>query len=79
MDEDEKEEKKQSEIDRLQIIEEALEKNSLTQDASTVSKYYSWNLTVNIKQASKIKRLSSINHEIDYSFSEGDTLAKVTF
>ncbi len=72
------EEKKQSEIDRLQQIEEALEKNSLALDADTVSNFYSLNFKANIKQASQIIRLSSINHEIDFSFEEGNTLAKIT-
>lgn len=51
--------------------------NSLAQDDAKVSNYYSWNFTLNIKQAGKIKRLSSINHEIDYSLSEDGTLAQV--
>ena len=51
------EEKKQSEIDRLKEIEEALEKNSLALDADTVSNFYTWNFTANIKQASEITRL----------------------
>ena len=51
------EEKKQSEIDRLQQIDEALEKNSLALDADTVSNFYTWNFTANIKQGSEITRL----------------------
>jgi hypothetical protein len=51
--------------------------NSLALDASIVSNFYSWNFTLNIKQGSKIKRLSSINHEIEYSLAENGTLAKV--
>jgi hypothetical protein len=51
------EEKKQSEINRLKQIEEALEKNSLALDADMVSNFYTWNFTANIKQASEITRL----------------------
>ncbi len=72
---EDQEEKKQSEIDRLQQVQEALEMNSLAQDADSVSNYYTWDFQLNIKQGGKIKRLSSINHEINYSLSEDGTLA----
>ena len=49
--------------------------NSLAKVPCKDSEYYTWDFKLNIKQGGKIKRLSSLNHEIDYSLSEDGTLA----
>lgn len=41
--------------------------NELACDPKTAALFYSWNFSLNIKTAGKIKRLASTNHEIDYS------------
>jgi hypothetical protein len=42
-----------------------------------VGLHYSWDFSLNIKTAGKIKRLASTNHEIEYSIWEEGTLASV--
>ena len=51
--------------------------NELACDPKTAALFYSWNFSLNIKTAGKIKRLASTNHEIDYSLLEDGTLAQV--
>ena len=50
----------------------------LKQSENSDPRTMSWNLLLNIKTAGKIKRLASLNHEIDYLLREHGTVAKVS-
>jgi len=51
--------------------------NDLALDGNLVGIHYSWDFSLNIKTAGKIKRLASQNHLIEYSIWEDGTLATV--
>lgn len=51
--------------------------NDLECDPKIAALFYSWNFSLNIKTAGKIRRLASTNHDIEYSLWEDDTLAQV--
>lgn len=55
-----------------------MQMNELACYPNIAALFYSWNFSLNIKTAGKIKRLASTNHEIEYSLWENDRLAQVT-